>query len=86
VLPSGEAFDGPIELKGILMQRKDQFARNLSRKMLGYALGRSLTRHDNCVVNDSMEALKADEYRASNLITEIVLSYPFRHRYSSGKT
>lgn len=86
VLPSGEAFDGPIELKGILMQRKDQFARNLSRKMLGYALGRSLTRHDNCVVKDSMEALKADEYRASNLITEIVLSYPFRHRYSSGKT
>lgn len=86
VLPSGEAFDGPVELKTILMQRKDQFARNLSRKMLGYALGRSLTRHDNCVINDSMDALKKNEYRASELITEIVLSYPFRHRYSNGKT
>jgi hypothetical protein len=86
VLPSGEAFEGPVELKSILMKRKDQFAKNLSRKMLGYALGRNLTKHDTCVVNDSMEALKADEFRASNLITEIVLSYPFRHRYSNGKT
>lgn len=86
VLPSGEAFSGPAELKALLLLRKDQFATNLSRKMLGYALGRSLTRHDTCVINDSMEALKADEYRASNLVTEIVLSYPFRHRYSNGKT
>ena len=84
VLPSGEAFNGPTELKAILLAQKDDFARNLTRKMLGYALGRSLNRYDNCVIDDSMAALQANEYRPSVLINEIVLSFPFRHRYSAG--
>jgi hypothetical protein len=84
VLPSGEAFNGPAELKTILMNQKDAFATNFTRKMLGYALGRSLNRYDNCVIEDSMEALRANEYKPSALINQIVLSYPFRHRYSSG--
>lgn len=81
-LPSGEIFDGPVELKQILLERKDEFARNLSRKMLGYALGRSLTQYDQCVVDDCVTALQQSDYRPSALATEIVLSFPFRHRYS----
>lgn len=84
VLPSGESFNGPEELKAILMARKDDFARNLTKKLLGYALARDLNRYDNCVIDDCMAALKENEYRPSVLIKEIVLSYPFRHRYSSG--
>lgn len=83
-LPTGETFEGPKELKDILMARKDDFARNLTRKMLGYALGRSLVRQDDCVINQCMDALRANDYRASHLFTEIVLSYPFRHRFSGG--
>ncbi|MBI2423549.1 MAG: DUF1592 domain-containing protein [Candidatus Hydrogenedentes bacterium] len=83
-LPSGERFDGPQALKTILMNRKDEFARNLTRKMLGYALGRSLTNYDNCVIDDCMKALQESNYAPSALFTEIVLSYPFRHRYSGG--
>jgi hypothetical protein len=86
VLPSGESFSGPGELKQILLARRDQFARNLSRKMLGYALGRSLTPYDECVIDRSVEALRENDYRASELFTTIVLSYPFRHRYSGGET
>ncbi len=86
VLPSGEKFNGPEELKTILVKQKGKFARNLSKKMLGYALGRSLNRYDTCVINESVEALKANEYRPSALISTIVLSYPFRHRYSSGQS
>jgi hypothetical protein len=86
VLPSGESFDGPQQLKQLLLTRKDEIARNLSRKMLGYALGRSLTRYDNCVIDDCVDALKQDEYRASTLFLEIVMSYPFRYRYSAGST
>lgn len=85
-LPSGEVFNGPEELKNILLARKDEFASNLSRKMLGYALGRSLTRYDNCVVEACVAALKSGDYRPSALIHEIVLSYPFRHRYSGGQS
>jgi mono/diheme cytochrome c family protein len=82
-LPSGEAFNGPAELKQILLARKDEFSRNLSRKMLGYALGRSLTHYDDCVVDRCVEALKNNGYQARLLVNEIVLSYPFRHRYSA---
>ncbi len=85
VLPSGETFSGPKELKSILMKRKDDVARNLSRKMLGYALGRSLTQYDDCIVTDCVEALQQNDYRISHLFTQIVLSYPFRHRYSGGE-
>jgi hypothetical protein len=85
VLPSGESFNGPVELKAILMKRKDSFANNLTRKMLGYALGRRLTQYDQCVVDDAMKALQANDYKPSALLSEIVLSYPFRNRYSGNK-
>lgn len=85
-LPNGKTFNGPQELKTIILNRKDSFAKNLSRKMVGYGLGRSLTRFDNCIIDDGFSALKEHEYKPSALISEIVLSYPFRHRYSNGQT
>ncbi|HRI87943.1 MAG TPA: DUF1588 domain-containing protein, partial [Candidatus Hydrogenedentes bacterium] len=85
VLPSGEAFSGPQELKAILIARKGEFATNLSRKMVGYALGRSLTKYDQCVIDNCVKSLEDSGYKPSELITEIVLSYPFRHRYSGGQ-
>lgn len=83
-LPTGEEFEGPQGLKAILLARKDQFARNLVNKMLGYALGRPLAKFDSCVVDDCMKALQADDYRAGHVFTSIALSHPFRHRYSGG--
>ena len=43
-MPDGTIVDGPQSLKAALLARKDQFVRNLTSKMLGYALGRGLTR------------------------------------------
>lgn len=83
VLPSGEKFNGPQELKAILMARKDAFARNLCRKLLGYAMGRSLTQYDECVIDRCMSALQAEDYGAAAIFREIALSHPFRHRYSA---
>ena len=81
-LPSGEKFTGPAELRQVLLKRQDQFIGNFCRKMLGYALGRGLNRFDQCVVEDAMKALKADGTRPSALVETIVLSKPFRYRYS----
>jgi hypothetical protein len=81
-LPSGERFRGPVELKQVLLARQDEFVRNLSRKMLGYALGRGLSQFDNCVIDDCVDALQANDYRSGTLIETIVLSYPFQHRYA----
>jgi hypothetical protein len=80
-LPSGEKFNGPAELKSVLLKRKGEFLGNLSRKMLGYALGRQLYSFDQCVIDDSLKALEAGDNRASLLVERIALSYPFRHRY-----
>jgi hypothetical protein len=81
-LPTGEQFSGPVELKQLLLdKRRPDFLRNLSRKMLGYALGREINRVDRCVVKDCVEALERGEFRASCLLETIVLSFPFSHRY-----
>jgi hypothetical protein len=80
-LPSGETFEGAAGLKNVILKRKDEVMRHLSRKMLGYALGRALTKFDDCVVDDAMKALRENNYRASALIETIALSTPFRQRY-----
>ena len=81
-LPTGEEFSGPVELKKLLLdKRRPDFLRNLSRKMLGYALGREINRVDMCVLKDCTEALERGEFRASCLLETIVLSFPFSHRY-----
>ena len=79
-LPSGDQFGGPEELKQLLMDRKEQFVRNLTRKMLGYALARGLTNEDDCVVESITRKLSEDDYKAQTLIFEIVNSVPFRYK------
>jgi hypothetical protein len=81
-LPTGERFSSPAELKKVLLARKDDVMTHLTRKLLGYALGRALNKFDNCVVDDALKALKADGYRSSAAVETIVLSYPFQHRYA----
>ena len=80
VLATGEQFAGPAELKGLILARKDEFARNLAQKMLAYALGRGLEAYDLPAVRRITEATAKDGYRSSTLIREIVKSYPFQYR------
>lgn len=82
-LPSGQSFQGPAQLKEVLLKHKDEFLRTFSRKMLGYALGRGLNRFDQCVIDDAMKKLAQNNNKASVLIEEIVLSKPFRYRFSA---
>jgi len=78
-LPSGETFDGPAELRQTLLARKDAFTRHLTGKVLGYALGRSLQDGDSCTIQQIVDRLAADDYRARTLVREVVLSLPFRN-------
>jgi hypothetical protein len=84
-LPSGETFSGPDEMKALILKRKDEFLKHFVRKMLGFALGRDLNRFDDCVVEAALKRLNENEYRAQGLLEEIVLSYPFQHRYFKAK-
>ncbi|MGH9673919.1 MAG: DUF1592 domain-containing protein, partial [Bryobacteraceae bacterium] len=49
-LPSGEKFNGPVELRQVLLQRKQDFLRHLTGRLLGYVLGRGLQDGDQCTV------------------------------------
>jgi Protein of unknown function (DUF1592)/Protein of unknown function (DUF1588)/Protein of unknown function (DUF1585)/Protein of unknown function (DUF1587)/Protein of unknown function (DUF1595)/Planctomycete cytochrome C len=82
VMPTGEKFEGPVELKKVLLNRKDDFIRNLTEKMLAYALGRGLDYYDVPTVKEISRKLADNNYRSSILISEIVKSYPFQYRRS----
>jgi hypothetical protein len=79
-LPGGEHFNSPKELKTIIAARTDDLARNVTEKLLAYALCRQLEGYDQIVLDQLMEAIGRDGYRMQTLITEIVTSYPFTHR------
>jgi hypothetical protein len=82
VLPTGEKFNGPVELKKLLLEkRRSEFLRNLCRKLLGYALAREIRRVDMRVVTDCVQALEQGDFRMSRVMETIVTSYPFSHRY-----
>ncbi len=78
-LSNGDQFDGPDGLKQILLKRKDDFIRHLTAKMLGYALGRGLVMEDYCTVDQIVEQLKQNDYKAQTLIWGIIQSVPFRY-------
>jgi hypothetical protein len=80
VLPNGKKFNGPVELKQILLERKDEFVHTMGGNMLVYALGRGLQLEDECVLRDAQKAAAAGEYRFSSMVLTIVLSHPFRNR------
>lgn len=80
VLPDGAAFDGPAELRRVLVGKADQFRRCLAEKMLTYALGRGLEYYDKCVLDDLAKRLQDGGDRFSALIIGIVESDPFQKR------
>ncbi len=84
-LAGGQTFAGPAGLKQVLLEKKALVMRHLTRKMLGYALGRGLTLEDECVVDDIMAQLERAQYRSQALVNAIVLSVPFRYR-AEGRT
>jgi hypothetical protein len=78
-LPSGEKFNGVVELRQVLLKHKTEFLGQVTRKLLGYALGRSLQDGDHCTVQQLMDAISKDNHSARTLVREIVLSVPFRN-------
>lgn len=79
-LANGREFSGPVELKRILLERKEEFARNVSRQMLKFALGRELRYYDERTVNEASRRFISGGYRPSKLVEAIVESLPFRQQ------
>ena len=79
-LPDGTKFAGPDELRVVLLAKKALFLRNLTSRMLGFALGRGLTPKDFCSVDAILSSLASDGYKSQSLVEAIVMSPPFRYQ------
>jgi hypothetical protein len=80
----GTKFTGPAELKAIVLQRKEEFSRCLTEKLLIYATGRGLEYYDRPTVERIVKALAAEDYKFSVLVGQIVQSDAFRKRRGVG--
>lgn len=81
-LPGKQRFTSPKELRTILMRRKDVFVRTLTKRMVTFAFGRTVSGYDEVVVDDIADAVIANGYRLDDLIQRVVSSYPFLHRHT----
>ena len=79
-MSDGVKFSGPVELKKILLSEREDFIRNLTEKMLSYALGRGLESYDMPTVRRIARSVEKDGCRADALIMETVKSFPFQFR------
>lgn len=78
-LPDGTGLQGLDGLRRYLLTtRRDDFLRQFSRKLLGYALGRSLLLSDKPLINSIVARLKTDNDHAADVVELIVRSPQFR--------
>jgi hypothetical protein len=77
-LPTGETFKDVTELKTILLNRKTLFARGLTSKLMAYATGRHVGPLDRPHIDAILADLEANGDGFRRLITQTVLSEPFR--------
>ena len=74
----GAGFDGVLDY--IRAHRQNEFVENLCRKMLVYALGRSLLLSDEPLVEETSQRLAANGHRFSTLVESIVTSPQFLNK------
>jgi hypothetical protein len=79
-LPSGKGFSSPAELKGLLARREASLARNLTERLMAYALGRQLEGYDQIVVDRLLVEVAKDGYRVHSIISGVITSYLFTYR------
>ena len=77
ITPAGKAFKNIDDYKKILLEDKDQLARNLTQKLLIYATGADIQFADREVVEQIVASLRKSEYGFRALIHEVVQSRVF---------
>ncbi|XOV93566.1 MAG: DUF1592 domain-containing protein [Bacteroidota bacterium] len=80
VMATGETFSGPADLKKILAREKEKFARNLSIKMLSFAIGRGINFSDEPTVRALQNCLLENDFNTDKFLITLVTSYTFREK------
>ena len=78
--PDGTTFDGPTQLRTLLLSHADDFLTTVTDRLLTYALGRGVEATDMPAVRQIKREAARDDYRFVSLIQGIVASTPFQMR------
>ena len=76
--PDGTTFDGPGELRALLLNHSEEFLTTATERLLTYALGRGLEPTDAAVVRRIKREAAADDHRFEALVQRVVASVPFQ--------
>ncbi len=75
--PDGQAFQDVTDYKRLLLDDRDQIARNLTQRMLVYATGADIQFADREVVEQIVDNLRSENYGFRTLVHEVVQSRLF---------
>jgi hypothetical protein len=78
VLADGTPVAGPEDLRKALTKRPDQFVQNMTRKLMTYALGRSVEYFDMPAVRKIVRDSAKENYRFSSIVLGVVTSAAFQ--------
>lgn len=81
-LPDGATFNGPAELRALLVKNPEQFVTVVAEKLFVYALGRGLEYYDAPAIRQMVRTAARDNYSFESLVLELVKSTPFTARSS----
>ncbi|MGB1929062.1 MAG: DUF1592 domain-containing protein [Mariniblastus sp.] len=80
-LPDGTQFEGSQQLKNILVSKRlPDLTRQVTEKMLTYALGRQLEYYDEQTIRTIVKKTTENDYRFQTLIKSVINSQPFLYR------
>ena len=74
----GTPFNGPSELREVLMKYSEQFARTLTEKLLIFAVGRNVDYEDMPAIRSIVRDAADQDYSFSSIVMGIVNSDQFR--------
>ena len=80
VLPDGMKFQGPAELRQVLLKKSDLFRRCFAEKLLTFAAGRGLEYYDKCSIDEIVAKSLLSQNRFSAFVSAVVQSDPFQKR------
>jgi hypothetical protein len=79
-LPGGGKFQNVSELKTLLLKHEGALAKELTKSILAYALGRTVEFSDSDEVETILANIVKDQYRFRDIIREVALSSLFKRK------
>ena len=78
VLVDGTKMNGVVDLRKALLRYSPQFVRNITERLMTYAMGRGVEYYDMPMIRSIVRVAAAKDYRFSSLVLGIIKSPQFQ--------